>query len=555
MQRLLFCLIWVFCQQSLALSLSASVDRTTIAENESLNLVITLDSNSSDQIDTRQLSHQFEIITQQRSARQSIINGRISASTQWSYSLLPKDVGELVIPSFEYRGAYSDAIAITVNKGNTQQADLNSDVFLQLSVDKNRVYVQQQLLITLRLYYKINLSNYEADTLALDNALLTPLKEHSFSTQVRGEQYQVLELRYAVNPQASGQLQIPAQRWRLQKATGTLFGNRFNNQYIIVNSDAVTITVDPTPAHYQGEHWLPSSRVTLEGQWQDSIIQARVGEPINYRLALSAEGLHASQLPEISLPTSDHLSLYQDPSTSDNTQSERGITGKRAHNFALIPQRAGTWVVPEITLSWWNVDSEQEETIRLPPQTLVVTPSALNHNERPLPDKPDAATTTVNTATPQQTNIIVWQLSATILALLCIGMGAFIYTNRHRRQAATETAAAIDRKPSTKYWLKQIQKAIDTADNKALYTALIHWGQHSSDNPQLNSLSQLGDQFPQLAEDIHKLNQHTYGKPLADEQSPEHWQPQAFIDAIKNLPNTKHTQHKNTLLPLYDVNR
>ncbi len=559
---LFFCLSLWYCHATAAPSLRASVDRQTLAENESLNLVITLDGHSNDQIDTRQLSHQFEILNQQRSSRQSIINGQVSASTQWSYSLLPKEAGALVIPSFEYRGSYSDAIPITVHKQTHQQATAgNRDVFLQASVDKQQVYVQQQVLLTLRLYYNIDLDNYEAEPLALADSLLTPLKEHSFRTRYQGEDYQVLELLYAIHPQASGTLQIPAQRWRLRKTARNLFGSRSNNQFIIVNSEAITIEVDPTPAHYQGKHWLPATEVTLEGQWLNSIIQARVGEPVNYQLRLSAQGLQGSQLPEIKLPDNEHISLYQEPSRSEDAQSEHGIVGTRTHNFALIPQKPGTLELPEITLHWWNTETQQQALIRLGPQTLVVAPSQLND---PLshPRAADASTPASNGGAVAQTDtltadnrhyVLVWQLISAVLALLCAGLGLWVY--RHHRRQPTPAASGVSSHQSATHSqaLKQIQQAIDQADYHALRSALIGWGKHHSQNPQLNSLALLSRQFPALADAIGQLNQQLYGKPCEHPQATAAWDPQTLLDAINTLAATNSDKkNPDRLSPLYE---
>jgi hypothetical protein len=48
---------------------------------------------------------------------------------------------------------------------------------------------------------------------------------------------------------------------------------------------------------------------------------------------------------------------------------------RRQQSFAIIPSRPGTLVIPEITVHWWNVITNQPEVARLPEQRLTVLPA------------------------------------------------------------------------------------------------------------------------------------------------------------------------------------
>ena len=307
------------------LSLSAEVDRQTVALNETLRLIVTADTSTQQTIDFNQLDHQFDILNTQRSNQTQFINGKRSSTTSWILILAPKETGQLVIPSFELNGIYSQAITITVTDSATAITAIKEDaeVFLTVEVDKQSVYVQQQILLTFQLYYRIGLSGYDTESLTLPNTTIEAVDESNFQTQWNGQRYQVLKKVYALHPQSSGQLEIPAQSWRLEKSLRSFFG-RGGNPYLYVKSDSIPITVKPMPATSTASHWLPSTNISLETSVSADTLQAKLGEPFNYPVTLSANGLTAAQLPDITLPTIDGFTLYADQAKTENVKSSTG---------------------------------------------------------------------------------------------------------------------------------------------------------------------------------------------------------------------------------------
>ena len=196
-----------------AASLVAKVDRQSLSIDETLTLSITSDQRTNDTLDVSNLEAQFDIINRQKNTQASIINGSVTVSTSWSFIIAPKASGQLLIPSFTINGVYSEAIKVTVTDSatatnNTPGAAIQGDVILQASVNKNQVYVQEQILLTLSLYYKTALSGYTAEDLTLDNVTLEEVSEENFQKNIGGTSYNVLEKVYAIHPQASGTLNL-----------------------------------------------------------------------------------------------------------------------------------------------------------------------------------------------------------------------------------------------------------------------------------------------------------------------------------------------------------
>jgi hypothetical protein len=547
---LLLC-FFLLSASAYSLSLRAEVDRSTIASNESLRLLVTADESSNDAIDFSQLEHQFDIINTQRSNQTSIINGSVSASTQWILILVPKETGQLVIPSFEYKGSYSQAITITVSNATTpQETNIDDlDVFLQASLDKNRVYVQEQSILTLRLYYKTALSSYEADELKLTDSAIETLSENTFQTTCRGKRFTVLEKMYAIYPQASGTLNIPAQSWRLEKSLRSFGFGRSGNPYLYAKSEPLVLTVDPIPDASTATNWLPASNVTLNGQWKQSILNARVGEPINYQLKLNAIGLTAAQLPTITLPETSDFSIYSDQADIDNAKSSAGIIGSRTSNFAIIPRKAGQLSFPDITLKWWNIVNNKEETITLPAQAIIVTANNVEEKSAALPQLPSLPPVTNVPLTNIDNTTWRWQSATVVLGIICSVLLFLLHKSRQSSpNNTTEHTSKLSMPPSVNK--KELITAMQTAANQKnwpeLRKLILKWGQNICEQPNINSLTLLGHAIPTLQLHLQQLDNHLYGQHPNDS-----WQPQLLIEELRQYQqNTLKTPHE-VLKPLY----
>ncbi len=521
-----------------ALNLSAEVDRTEIATNESLRLIVTADEKASDTIDFSEVLLQFDILNTQRNSQTSIVNGQVSSNTQWMLILSPKESGKLTIPSFEYRGVYSQAITITVDDSSNSVSGIKDrDVFLQVSVDKNELYVQEQLLVTMRLYYKTALSSYDDESLQLENTTVTLVSENNFQTKIKGNNYKVLEKIYAIHPQSSEELKIPAQSWRLEKALPRFSIGRSGNPYLYVRSDALSVTVNPIADQSTASTWLPSSEVTLTGEWQQSILKAKVGEPLNYQLAIIANGLTAAQLPNITLQDTNQFTIYAEQADIKDTKSEAGIIGTRVNNFAIIPRTAGTFTFPETSIKWWNIDKNREEVAHIPEQTIVVASSDLQttNNLPSITEQPK-----VTSDKPIAKSSALWKWLTATFALTSLLLGFFLYRVLQQRKIISANTQSEAQEPRNKNSIRAISHAAQKQDWQSMRQCILQWGEIVSGN-KLSSLSQLSLLYPELQLDLEQLDNKLYGTRKDDAYNPE-----GLLQKIKSIKKLNKAKKSKT---------
>jgi len=522
---------------SQALTLQSTVDRTSMSLNELLRLEVTIDKQGSGNIDFSALELQFTIIRRQKNSQSSLINGRISTQTQWTLLLSPKEVGDLLIPSFTINGAYSDAISITVNNSggsnNKQQtnskADLSGEVFLTADINKNSVYVQEELLLTLRLHYRVSLSNYTPTELIIDGIKPTLVAENNRQEMVNGQRYNVLEKVYSIHPQSSGEITIPEQVWQVERAVNRFSNSRFKNSYFSARSQGHTITVNAVPKESTAKHWLPTPNLSASQQWEQSIISAKVGEPLNYSVTMTAQGLSHSQLPTITFDNNEQFTIYTDQAKTNDQKSRDGISGHRTQQYAVIPKVAGVFHFPATTITWWNTKTDKEENITFPEQKMIVGNSDLTHeqdnNTTTLLNNTDHSTashtasdTTLNS---HKTSVLLWQLTTLFLLVLSAVLFYLWVNTRKKLSALNNDQHTADNRLSLRHLAKQeshltslyssIEQAIQDQQWSIVKQLLLQWASLSLGKNVLNT-DDMTQSSPQLQEACRLLDKTLYGE-------------------------------------------
>jgi len=149
--RLLAAMLLLFTNSVLAATLETEVDRETVIDGESVVLYIT-GSDLSDIPDTSPLLPNFRIIHSGVSSNQQIVNGVATRGFQVRLELQAKNTGSSVIPALSVDGVSSKPIAVTVVPRGTPGVEPRDKVFVELTVDNESPYVQEQVVLSLDLF-------------------------------------------------------------------------------------------------------------------------------------------------------------------------------------------------------------------------------------------------------------------------------------------------------------------------------------------------------------------------------------------------------------------
>lgn len=366
----------------MAASFTATVDRTTIAPYETFELTLRTDKNTDRSPDLSALDQDFEVVTTRQNRQISIINGQTESWFDWIVTLSPKREGRLTIPALTLGSLSSQAIKIQVQKSSATGDGNAGPVFMRTEVDNEYIYVQQQVVLTLQVFYRVNLYDDSRLTpLNIDGAIVQQLGDtRKYETIIDGKRYGVFELKYAIHPQKTGLLTIPEQVFNGTMADRSdPFGSMFSmpsGRPVVARSAEITLNVQPQPVSYTGRAWLPAASLVINEAWSREPDQIQVGDAITRTITVEADGLSSAQLPVIPKPRLSDANVYPDQSKTEDIPTGAGIIGKRTDAMAIIPTQPGKMALPALRYSWFDVDSNQEKVAELPARTITVLPAA-----------------------------------------------------------------------------------------------------------------------------------------------------------------------------------
>jgi len=514
-------------------AVDAHVDRNPVALDESFTLTVETDSDTSDDPDFSVLENNFDVLGQNSSTSFQWINGQSSRSKKWIVSLMPRKVGKVDIPAFTLSGQSSQPLTISVIAARQpQSAQQGAEVFLQVEAKPKQVYVQQQIVYTVQLYRSVDLasgSHLSEPQLSDGDAIVKRLGQDSeFRTTVNGVQYAVIERKYAIFPQKSGQLSIDpvvfngeiidaqrGQRFMLSPFNPSVRHKR-------VRSEAVKLDIKAMPVGTTAATWLPAVKLELQEEWSKTPPKFTVGEPVTRTVAILADGLTAAQLPDLSMTLPDGIKSYPDQPSLKDTVDSSGITGLRQQKIALIPTRPGTFVLPEIKLPWWNTQTgkleiatlpqrriDVEGTAQMPTQSASPTPMPTTGQAGPSATAADAGQHVANTAAVADAGW--WPMVA--LGLGCawiVTLLAWWYQRRRSGQGDSQ-AVAININSQLAQFEQDVKKACQVNDAAAARTALLNWAAMRWPATAPTSLTAMAKHCPAaLAEALVMLDRALY---------------------------------------------
>ncbi len=467
----------LICHSTLA-SPIASVDRSVIAEDDSLTFKIRVtDGSNFSKPDLSPLEQDFHVLGTSQSSQHMIRNGQSESWVEWSTDLVPKRKGQLTIPPIDVNGEKTQAITINVQPSLPISESNLKPVFLESEVDANTVYVQQQLVYTVRIFQSIQLENMNISEPDFDNAAIEKLSQNTFQRRIKNTPYRVHELRYAIFPQQAGELVIPELVFTASEAVSrrSVFSLPGQGKPVRKMTEQHNIKVKPPLATFRGKEWLPAQSLELTADWSRDPKTVRVGDSITRTISTAAKGLLGSQLPPILFTDLDGAKLYPDQGSTETTATDNGVISSRTDSVAIIPTREGTLTLPAIELTWWNVTTQKMQTATVPATTLTILPS-LEQSQAPFstPTIDHGLQAPLNQ--PPSSSSTLWQWTTLIMALgWIITAAAWWLTGRSLPQRQSSGDISPIENLSEKKAFKQVEKLCHSNDVESLRQALIQW--------------------------------------------------------------------------------
>ena len=559
-----------------AQDLEVSVDRAELARGETLTYTIRIyEQRQGMQLDLTPLTEDFDVLGTRTSSQVRSINGQVESWTDYIVTLFPLTEGELTIPPIEINNLQTEPILISVvNEGPRSNQD-NDELFLEIEVNKEALYVQEQLLFTVKLYYTINgIRNPQFTELEMEDTVIQLIgSPNQYEQIIEGVRYGVYEKRYVIFPQRSGPLEIPDILFRGEVTDGSsnfVFRN-LNTRRVTAFIEGITISVNERPVDAQEfDNWLPVTNLSISEEWSTDLENLSVGDSITRTITLTADGLDGAVLPPFSPETLDGINVYQDPASIERTYVDGSIVGTRVESSTLVPVIAGTIEIPEIVIPWWDVSSDELKEAVITAKSIQVStiegdiPSeqaqeSIGNLEELLAASPTVDQEMIDAQEEEEfIEVGIYWLNY-IIAFICIVVLISIYRlvlrpnneeiSDYLQNLKDKYKSRISPYNNERVAFRQLKTACKKRDFTKIKGALITWSGHYSLENKLNTIEGIlqNPDWSSLHSIIINLQNNLYFKDKSA-QSVQIFSSKELLKEIKNLRDLKRKQKKITNL-------
>lgn len=535
----------------LSAEIKLTLDRTDIRVNETFQLTLNIDDPKSLTANQTMdfLPAEFQLLGSQNFQKSTVVNRQFANSMGWNLTLIANQAGTYTIPKFSIGNEQSEPFTVRILPAiaNVDELNPNSKVKLTAQVNNDEVYVQQQIIYSVRIYSSVPSRRHYLSPLQIENAIVKKLGEPSeFQMVSKGVRYNVKEEKYVIFPQKSGQLRIPPILFKTNIVdTQASYGSLSRYRPIELQSKPFDISVRSRP-QTASLPWVPAKELKLTAEWQSSNQDFEVGKPATLDLYVKGVGLLPEQLPNIEFPEVDGLKIYRDKPVLQSRIGASGVTSYHLEKLAVIPNKAGEVTIPKVKVAYWNTLSDSQSYAELEPITISVAQSqaaiALPAVSQQVATEPTASQVTVIKNNP------LWQYLTLTFAILWLAtLGAYWLKKPKRlKQAETVTESNQSNLKTQSLSLKQAA----TESNPANLAQSIIEYVSSRTGVKITNLNQVIHKCssPELKEQLTALQSALY----SSDRSPQHYDGQKIYKLLQSLDfSTANLNNDNGLPPLY----
>jgi hypothetical protein len=369
----------------------ATTDARRILENSYVEVTFTLSNAQGGQFSPPAFEDFLVVTGPNRSVSTSMINGKVSRTQAYSYTLKPRGTGTFAIGSASIKVSrttlQTKPLTIEVVKGKKGSTGAEEQIFIRAEPSTKTAYVGQQVLLDYKLYTTLDVESF--------NILEESGYQGFFAQDVRrfdgrvirevinGVQYTTKVIkRMALFPQQTGQLTIEPMNVQLgvvkegAKRRRSFFFSPEVRAYPAA-TEAVNIEVLPLPAG------APASFTGAVGDYRIrpdlSAQTATTDDALTLLLVVRGTGdVKRVAAPELDLP--DGFEVYE-PKVVEETNLElnASIEGKKIFEYLLLPKETGNFeFTPRFT--YFSPDSAKYVTLTGGPFLLYIKPGTGNSN-------------------------------------------------------------------------------------------------------------------------------------------------------------------------------
>lgn len=249
------------------------------------------------------------------------------------------------------------------------------DLFIKVSANKKKVYEQEPILLTYKVYTLVDLTQLEGKMPELTGfhtqEIPLPQQKSFHIERVNGKPYRTVTWsQYVMYPQMTGKMEIPSITFKgivvQQNRSVDPFEAFFNggSGYVEVKRNIVapSIKIDVLPLPHKPANFSGGvGKFNISAQLNKNELKA--GDPLSLRIVVGGIGnLKLIKQPVVNFPKD--WDKY-DPKVTDKTKlTSNGLEGNMIYDILAVPRNQGHYTIQPVELTYYDTSLNQYKTIK-----------------------------------------------------------------------------------------------------------------------------------------------------------------------------------------------
>ncbi len=262
-----------------------------------------------------------------------------------------------------------------------------SDLFLRVNVSKKKVYQNEPVILTYKLYTRVNVSSFGYNKIPATAGFWAeefplPQQPQTYNEVLEGKRYTVAVLKkMAVFPMSSGTKTIDPMiidcEVRAAQRSRDVFNDFFNDPFFgrtvkqTIQSKPVRIEVLPLP-----ERGKPATFSGIVGQFSVTgtidKTDAKTNEAISYKFGIKGTG-NLRILPEPEIQFSPDFEVYPPKVTDQVSRKGDVISGSKTYEYVLVPRVPGAQKIKPVEMAYFDPSAKMYKTAKTKTLTINVS--------------------------------------------------------------------------------------------------------------------------------------------------------------------------------------
>ncbi len=354
----LVCCIHFYCVQLPAqVSFEASCDTRQCLTGSSFNVEFRLNNAEGTGFQAPDFGGLMVVGGPSRSMSTTIINGRMSSSIGYVYTLMGTRPGKYTIGQAKINVSgkilKSGPLEIVIVKGasaskSEKGSQSKAEVFIRISTNKDEYFLGQQIILTTKLYTQVNIDNIESVKSKLPDKCeveYISTEEPVVKEVLNGKEYSTKILsRESIFPLSAGKLTFPSRTYRVIISNPDPWGfsmkSMFFNTAQVLESNALELRIMELPKP------LPENFSGAVGNFSSSFSKVNpvysLSDAISIQLSIEGDGNFNHIDPKINLKDSLFELLQPGTSTASKISEDPLIKKTQSFEFLLSPKATGS---------------------------------------------------------------------------------------------------------------------------------------------------------------------------------------------------------------------